>query len=78
MLASCVVAGMSTCPEVIVARHGQRPIRCVGLSLITNQCEMDYDCQSAANHDEVLQTADQRADDLQRFVSMLIATISLD
>ena len=61
-----------------MARHGQRPIRCVGLSLITNGCVMDYDCQSAdANHDEVLDIAQQRAADLQRLVATLIATVSL-
>jgi len=61
-VASCVVEGMSTCPEVMVARHGQRPMRCVGLSLVTNQCPMDYDVQSESAIsllDEVLQTADQ-------------------
>jgi len=78
ILASCVVAGMSTCPEVIVARHGQRPMRCLGLSLITNHCAMDYECQSAVNHDNVLDVADQRAADLQCFVSTLIARVSLD
>jgi len=80
-VASCVVEGMSTCPEVMVARHGQRPMRCVGLSLVTNQCPMDYDVQSESAIsllDEVLQTADQRADDFQRFVSTLIARISVD
>ena len=61
-----------------MARHGQRPMRCVGLSLITNQCVMDYDCQSSANHDEILEIADLRAHDLQHFVSTLIARISLD
>jgi len=72
---------MSTCPEVIVARHGQRPMRCVGLCLISNHCLMDYDLQTsadaAANHDEVLDVAHQRAGDLQRFVAALIAAISL-
>jgi len=78
MIILCLMSGMSTCPEVIVARHGQRPMRCVGLSLITNQCVMHYDCQSSVNHDEILELADLRAADLQRFVSALIASISLD
>lgn len=75
-----VGAGMSTCPEVIVARHGQCPIRCVGLSLITNQCVMDYEdsSQTTANHDEVLQIADLRAGDLQRFVTKFVADINTD
>ena len=78
MSASCVVAGMSTCPEVIVARHGQRPIRCIGLSLITNHCVMDYNSQLTTNHEEVLDVANQRAGDLQRYVSTLMARVSLD
>jgi purine-nucleoside phosphorylase len=32
-------AGMSTVPEVIVARHGVRPMRCLGLALITNKIQ---------------------------------------
>jgi len=75
---TCVVEGMSTCPEVIVARHGQRPIRCVGLSLISNQCVMDYGSQLTANHDECLDAADQRIGDLQRFLFGLIDNISVD
>ena len=78
LLSSWVVSGMSTCPEVIVARHGQRPMRCVGLSLITNQCVMEYDSHRSANHEEVLQTGNQRAADLKRFVSTLVAKISVD
>ena len=78
ILASCVVAGMSTCPEVIVARHGQRPMRCLGLSLVTNQVAKDYECHDVATHDKVLEVADQGADDLRRFVSAIIARISLD
>ena len=70
--------GMSTCPEVIVARHGQRPMRCVGLSLVTNHCAMDYDNPDTVDHDDVLQIADKRAADLQRFVSTLIERICID
>ena len=69
---------MSTIPEVIVARHGQRPMRCVGLSLVSNQCAMDYDSQSVVSHSEVLEMANQRADDLKRFVFALITKINVD
>jgi len=61
-----------------VARHGQRPMRCVGLSLISNHCVMDYDCQSTVNHQEVLDIAQQRSDDFQRLVATLIARIIVE
>jgi len=69
---------MSTCPEVTVARHGQRPMRCVGLSLVTNRCPDDYEQLASSDHDDVLEVADQRADDIQRLVSALLARISID
>merc|ERR1711976_817056 len=47
------VLGMSTVPEVTVAR--QCGIRCFGLSLITNQCITDEDTDEEANHEEVLE-----------------------
>lgn len=46
--------GMSTVPEVIVARHGG--IRVLGFSGITNQCSTDG--EAATNHEEVLEAAD--------------------
>ncbi|HOG21508.1 MAG TPA: purine-nucleoside phosphorylase [Flexilinea sp.] len=46
--------GMSTVPEVIVARHGG--MRVLGLSGITNKCSDDGEMK--ADHQEVLQIAD--------------------
>ncbi|CAL1590296.1 unnamed protein product [Knipowitschia caucasica] len=65
--------GMSTAPEVIVARHCG--MRVFALSLITNQAVMDYDSQEKANHEEVLQTGKQRAEQLERLVSTMVTRI---
>ncbi|XP_026878271.2 purine nucleoside phosphorylase 5a [Electrophorus electricus] len=62
--------GMSTVHEVIVARHCG--MRVFALSLITNQAVMDYDSEEKANHNEVLQTAKQRAQQLEKLVSTMV------
>ncbi|XP_041853297.1 purine nucleoside phosphorylase 6 [Melanotaenia boesemani] len=62
--------GMSTVPEVVVARHCG--IRVLGLSLITNKVVTDYESNERANHEEVLKTTERRTQDLQRLVSHLI------
>ncbi|KAM9854927.1 purine nucleoside phosphorylase 6 [Aulostomus maculatus] len=65
--------GMSTIPEVVVARHCG--LRVLGLSLITNKVVTDYDSDEKANHEEVLKTTQHRTQDLQRLVSHLVAKI---
>ncbi len=47
--------GMSTVPEVIVARHAG--MRVLGISVITNLCRPD--CLDATDHEEVLEAADK-------------------
>ncbi|XP_040019044.1 purine nucleoside phosphorylase 6 [Gasterosteus aculeatus] len=69
--ADCV--GMSTVPEVVVARHCG--LRVLGLSLVTNKVVTDYDSAEKANHEEVLRTTQRRTQDLERLVSQLIANI---
>jgi len=64
---------MSTIPEVIVARHCG--IRCFSFSLITNECIMEYDVEQEANHEEVMEAANSRAADLNRFIAALIPSI---
>ncbi|KAA8590529.1 hypothetical protein FQN60_014463 [Etheostoma spectabile] len=65
--------GMSTVPEVVVARHCG--LRVLGLSLITNKVVTEYDSVEKANHEEVLRTSQYRTQDVQRLVSHLIAKI---
>ena len=65
--------GMSTVPEVVVARHCG--LRVLGLSLITNMVVMDYDSTEKANHEEVLKATQRRTEDLQRLVSNLIGNL---
>ncbi|XP_003439491.1 purine nucleoside phosphorylase 6 isoform X1 [Oreochromis niloticus] len=65
--------GMSTVPEVVVARHCG--LRVLGLSLITNKVVADYESNERANHAEVLKTTEHRTRDLQNLVSHLIAKL---
>lgn len=65
--------GMSTVPEVVVARHCG--LRVLGLSLITNKVVTDYESKEKANHEEVLRTTQHRTQDLQNLVSHLITKI---
>uniref|UniRef100_A0A8C9TS32 Purine nucleoside phosphorylase n=1 Tax=Scleropages formosus TaxID=113540 RepID=A0A8C9TS32_SCLFO len=65
--------GMSTVHEVIVARHCG--MRVFALSLITNKAVMDYNSEEKANHEEVLQTGKQRAEQLEELVSTMVARI---
>lgn len=46
--------GMSTAPEVVVARHGG--MRCLGISTITNICIDHQDIRRDVSHEEVLET----------------------
>ncbi|KAL6468094.1 hypothetical protein MHYP_G00237710 [Metynnis hypsauchen] len=67
--------GMSTVHEVIVARHCG--MRVFALSLITNKAVMDYGSEEKANHEEVLQTGQQRSLQLLKLVSTMVARIDI-
>ncbi|XP_012891144.1 PREDICTED: purine nucleoside phosphorylase [Dipodomys ordii] len=67
--------GMSTVPEVIVARHCG--LRVFGFSLITNKVIMDYENLEKANHEEVLEAGKQAAKKLEQFVFFLMDSIPL-
>ena len=47
----CIITGMSTIPEVLVACHCG--IRVFAFSLITNECIVDEHSSESANHEEV-------------------------
>lgn len=65
--------GMSTVHEAITARHCG--MRVFALSLITNQAVMDYESKERANHEEVLQTGKERAQQLEQLVSTMVTRI---
>ena len=65
--------GMSTAPEVVVARHCG--LRVLGLSLITNMVVTEYESKQKANHDEVLETTRLRSKVLQSLVTKIVAKI---
>ncbi|XP_064796345.1 purine nucleoside phosphorylase-like [Oncorhynchus masou masou] len=62
--------GMSTAHEVIAARHCG--MRMFALSLITNRAVMDYDSEEKANHEEVLETGQHRAIQLEKLISTMV------
>uniref|UniRef100_A0A3B5MZM6 purine-nucleoside phosphorylase n=1 Tax=Xiphophorus couchianus TaxID=32473 RepID=A0A3B5MZM6_9TELE len=60
----------TTVHEVIVARHAG--MRCFAMSLVSNRAVMDYDSREKANHDEVLETGQQRAKQMEVLVSTMV------
>ncbi|XP_045495649.1 purine nucleoside phosphorylase isoform X1 [Colias croceus] len=62
--------GMSTVHEVITARHCDMKV--FGLSLITNECITNYDVDTEANHEEVLDVGRMRQDILRKYISRLV------
>ncbi|NXU76252.1 PNPH phosphorylase, partial [Oreotrochilus melanogaster] len=65
--------GMSTVPEVTVARHCG--LRVLGLSLITNKVVLSYNSQEKADHEEVLHVSVVRAEALQKLVAHLLGKL---
>ncbi|KAK3876177.1 hypothetical protein Pcinc_018998 [Petrolisthes cinctipes] len=68
--------GMSTVPEVVVARHCG--MRVFAFSLITNMCIVEYDTEAKASHTEVIETATMRQKDLQKLARLIIKIMSED
>merc|ERR1712176_1363687 len=61
--------GMSTCPEVVAARHCG--MRCLGFSLITNNVVLVPNTGIPANHEEVMESANMRAKQMQELVKTI-------
>ena len=64
---------MSTIPEVLVARHCG--IGVFAFSLITNECITEEESNKEANHEEVMEAANARQDDLKTFVTKMVERI---
>lgn len=62
--------GMSTIPEVIVARHSSVPV--FGMSVITNEAHDDYAEDFENNGDDVVRAADAAADRMTEIFKTLV------
>ena len=67
------VVGMSTIPEVIVARHSDIPV--FGMSVITNEAHDDYAEDFANDADDVVEAADAAADKMTALFTEIIASL---
>ena len=65
--------GMSTIPEVIVARHSSIPV--FGMSVITNEAHDDYADDYVNDGDDVVAAADKAADTMTFLFSELISSL---
>ena len=65
--------GMSTIPEVIVARHSSIPV--FGISVITNEAHDDYADDYVNDGDDVVEAADKAADKMTVLFTEIIASL---
>ena len=67
--------GMSTIPEVIVARHAGIPV--FGISVITNEAHDDYAEDYENDGEDVVKAANAAADKMTRLITKMIEKITL-
>ncbi|XP_059837187.1 purine nucleoside phosphorylase 4a [Hypanus sabinus] len=67
--------GMSTVPEVTVARHCG--LRVFGLSLITNNVTREYNSDEVVDHEDVLSISKMRAGVVQSLIMELVGRLEL-
>ena len=67
------VVGMSTIPEVIVARHSSIPV--FGVSVVTNEAHDDYAEDYVNDADDVVEAADAAADKMTLLFTELIRSL---
>ena len=65
--------GMSTVPEVIVARHAGIPV--FGMSVITNEAHDDYAEDYENDGEDVVKAANAAADKMTRLITKMIETL---
>ncbi len=65
--------GMSTIPEVIVARHSNIPV--FGISVITNEAHDDYSDDYVNDGDDVVKAANEAADKMSHLFIKLISKL---
>lgn len=68
--------GMSTIPEIVTAHHAG--MKAIGISLITNKVLLPGETGTHANHAEVLEVAEKRADQMQALVKEVISRLKDD
>ncbi|XP_060692146.1 purine nucleoside phosphorylase 4a [Hemiscyllium ocellatum] len=68
--------GMSTVPEVIVAKHCG--LRVFGLSLITNEVTREYENAEVVDHEAVLSISEMRTGMLQNLIKELVARMKVN
>jgi len=67
--------GMSTIPEVIVARHAGVPV--FGISVITNEAHDDYAEDFVNDGDDVVKAANAAAERMTRLITKMIENLAL-
>lgn len=66
-------AGMSTVPEVIVARHSEIPV--FGMSVITNAAQKEFAANYKNDGDDVVRAADAAADKMTLIFAKIIESL---